>query len=302
MNTVERIENSFTDRFAADCARVSFGSNADDYSDKRVAGLIDYLVRNRHINPLFHPMITFQASSIHFDYIGLLENKTLLAGLNMYYLGMGEWAITTSAWGLLEFVKWVSRNQYFHVKVNIDGVPAICESYNKHVNLQGNKIDVREFDIKIIETPRHHQWFTFRLNTEMNTKNQLYTHTVGLVKSSQSFRYVDDIEFYIPHEWRGKAENIKQGSSDEVVCENNIGAYNAIVRVAHDWYCNNNHICNEQRRYILPQAQMTKYVITGTREAWDRVLKLRLAKNAQKEVRLIAENIADEIASDKVWV
>jgi hypothetical protein len=34
MNTVTRIENTFTDRFIADCARCIFGTTADDYSDE----------------------------------------------------------------------------------------------------------------------------------------------------------------------------------------------------------------------------------------------------------------------------
>lgn len=295
MNTVERIENSFTDRFAASCARVSFGSTTDDYSDERVAGLIDYLVRNRHINPLFHPMITVRLSQSQINLHQLVQNKSLMAGLNLYKKDK-MWIVTTSAWGLMELVRFMNRYKWLH------DMPAFSNSYNNYINSKDNLSCAHLFDVS---PPHHHQWFSFRFNTEMNTKNQLYTHTVGLAKSSQSFRYVDDVDFYIPKEWRGKAENVKQGSSDDIV-EEEPDCYPHNYKGQLDrckwWYQGNAQICNEQRRYILPQAQMTKYVITGTREAWERVLKLRLAKDAQKEVRLIAENIADEIASDKVWI
>jgi thymidylate synthase ThyX len=310
MNTVTRIKNEFTDRFAADCARISFGSTAEDYSEERVAGLIDYLVRNRHINPLFHPIITFRLAYAIVEGSRLLQNKSLLAGLNMYDDG-DSWVITTSAWGVMELV-----NKLLIADTELDGMPYFSDSYNERKSKNHNNHII----IQQAETPHHHQWFTFRFETEMNTKNQLYTHTVGLAKSSQSFRYVDDIKLFTPPDgFRGKAKNVKQGSSDEIVQENyaslpitvnhagvqathNIQlSYADIMDICDSWYAANNHICNEQRRYVLPQAQITKYAVTGTREAWDRVLKLRLAKDAQKEVRLIAENVADEIASDTVW-
>jgi thymidylate synthase (FAD) len=297
MNTVERIQNTFTDRFIADCARCSFGTTAEDYSDEQVAKLIDYLVRNRHVNPMFHPMVTVRVSVDTINKWTLLQQKNLLAGLNMCIDG-DSWLITTSAWGLMELT-----TKHMECITHLSDMPAFSDSYNEHHAKKWNDCVVTYTKA---DTPRHHQWFTFRFDTELATKAQLYTHTVGLAKSSQSFRYVDDIRFYVPPEWRGKAENVKQGSSDEVVqqvygdCPEN-GSYRDIIYDAERWYNNNNHICNEQRRYILPQAQMSRYVITGTREAWERVIRLRCDPHAQKEIRLLIEQVADLIASDKEW-
>lgn len=306
MNTVARIPNTFTDRFAADCARVSFGTTAKDYTDEQVKKLVNYLVRERHLNPLFHPMITIGLPYGSFNALDLLQRKELTAGLNIYDDGE-KLVITTSAWGLMELANYMGYRGY-HSKID-----AICQAYHAHHSKHDDPLGFTP-----AKTPRHHHWFTFEFETEMNTKAQLYTHTVGLVKSSQSFRYVgdkeSDIKFHIPNEWRGKAENVKQGSSDEAVREKHIWTgqrtaigdaesnYGDILTMCKEWYNANAHICNEQRRWMLPQAQMSKYVITGTMEAWERVIRLRCSPHAQKEVRLLIEQVADSIASDKEWV
>lgn len=292
MNTVTRIKNKFTDRFAADCARVSFGITADDYSEERVHKLVNHLVRKDHKNPLFHPMITIMVASQDLDLRCLLQEKCLLAGINMHELDKDYWAVTTSAYGLMEIARFMRINFYD------DRIKSICHAYKQ-------RHDTHDYDVYepiIIDTPHQHQWFSFEFETEMNTKNQIYTHNVGIAKSSESFRYVDNVRFYVPKKWRGKAENVKQGSSDVEVEENeNCIKFTDVLDKCDNWYFNNDLICNEQRRLALPQAQMTRFVMTGTREAWERTLKLRLAQDAQKEVRLIAEQIADEINGDTQW-
>jgi thymidylate synthase (FAD) len=249
---------------------------------------------------MFHPMITVQLPFGALDVYELVQNKTLMAGLNIYEQD-DTWLVTTSAWGLMELANHLGNKGYY------SKIDALCDSYNKYHN---KNTDIMGF--LPADTPQHHQWFTFRFDTELATKAQLYTHTVGLAKSSQSFRYVgdkeDDIRFYIPLEWRGKAENVKQGSSDEVVEEHYIAQetehlhYARLLHHIRSWHEVNPHIANEQRRYILPQAQMSIYVVTGTREAWERVIRLRCDPHAQKEIRLLFEQVADLIASDKEWM
>lgn len=67
-------------------------------------------------------------------------------------------------------------------------------------------------------TPFSHVMFTFRIKMPIFVARQWYKHQVGFTRNEVSRRYVDDnLEFYVPDRWRLRAENKKQGSSDEWV-------------------------------------------------------------------------------------
>lgn len=67
-------------------------------------------------------------------------------------------------------------------------------------------------------TPFGHCQATFRIKAPIFVARQLGKHQVGMVWNEVSRRYVDSPpEFYIPDQWRMKAENVKQGSSDELL-------------------------------------------------------------------------------------
>ena len=109
-------------------------------------------------------------------------------------------------------------------------------------------------------------------------------------------RYVDsDPEFYIPTVWRKRADNVKQGSSQEavevsynnwVICEGQLSTYKAMLHEG---------VCPEQARMILPQNTMTEWIWTGTLYAWARMCQLRLDKHTQQETRVVAKKINDEM-------
>lgn len=65
-------------------------------------------------------------------------------------------------------------------------------------------------------TPFGHTALSFRIKAPIFVARQLGKHQIGLVWNEVSRRYVDeDPEFYIPERWRLRAENVKQGSSEE---------------------------------------------------------------------------------------
>jgi len=67
-------------------------------------------------------------------------------------------------------------------------------------------------------SPFGHCSLQFRIKAPVFVARQLVKHQVGLVWNEVSRRYVDDEpEFYIPEKWRLRAENKKQGSSDETI-------------------------------------------------------------------------------------
>ena len=65
-------------------------------------------------------------------------------------------------------------------------------------------------------TPFAHTSVSLRMKAPLFVVRQLEKHQVGLVWNEVSRRYVDDEpEFFYPEKWRARADNIKQGSSQD---------------------------------------------------------------------------------------
>ncbi len=66
--------------------------------------------------------------------------------------------------------------------------------------------------------PFRHPTVTLRCKAPLFVARQLMKHQAGMSWSEESRRYITtEPEFYFPDKWRKKAENVKQGSSDEEV-------------------------------------------------------------------------------------
>lgn len=145
-------------------------------------------------------------------------------------------------------------------------------------------------------TPFAHPQLTFRIKAPLFVARQLGKHQVGLVWNEVSRRYVDsEPEFYLPPVWRKRAENVKQGSSDEAVADSDglrlrvnemygrmLGNYEGLLAQG---------VCPEQARMVLPQAMMTEWYWTGSLAAFARVVKLRLDPHSQMETQEVARGI-----------
>ena len=88
-------------------------------------------------------------------------------------------------------------------------------------------------------TPFAHTCITFHVKAPMFVARQLQKHQIGLVWNEVSRRYIkEDQKFYIPDEWRYQAENVKQGSSDESIKDDDLDykikmEYNDAVSYTH---------------------------------------------------------------------
>lgn len=179
-----------------------------------------------------------------------------------------------------------------------------CGCQNEHLTEQFEDCCVTstsERDQKLIKylakhdhfTPFTHCMITLRETVPIFVARQRYKHVVGFSYNEVSRRYVDDEpEFYVPDEWRKRAENKKQGSSDEPVemsykmreavrfyASEALTLYNELLRIG---------VAPEQARMVLPQSMMTSYYVTGSLAAYARAYKLRSDENAQKEIRDLA--------------
>jgi thymidylate synthase (FAD) len=145
-------------------------------------------------------------------------------------------------------------------------------------------------------TPFAHAFLSFRIKAPIFVARQLVKHQVGLAWNEVSRRYVNtEPEFWFPGIWRKRAENVKQGSSNEGVPFgpsqlNNIqGAVEATLMMYQMML--DNGVAPEQARMVLPQNTMTEWIWSGSLAAFARVCKLRLDPHAQAETKAVAEAI-----------
>ena len=150
-------------------------------------------------------------------------------------------------------------------------------------------------------TPFGHCSAQFRIYAPIFVARQLVKHQVGLVWNEVSRRYVSNSpEFWRASEWREVASDKKQGSSDQVIKENDTISYvyRETIRHCADTYnlMLEKGVCPEQARTILPQSLYTEWYWSGTLAAFARVCNLRMNKDSQKETKEIAELISNEMS------
>ncbi|MGL4675195.1 MAG: FAD-dependent thymidylate synthase [Wohlfahrtiimonas sp.] len=171
-------------------------------------------------------------------------------------------------------------------------------------------LELEEKDKKLISylakhehfTPFTHCMITMRETVPIFVARQRFKHTVGFSYNEKSRRYVDSTpEFYTPDTWRKKADNVKQGSSEEAVdeplrvrmttSETTSDVYKRYLEISMDLYKEliDNGTCAEQARMLLPQSMMTSYYVTGSLAAWARAYKLRIDSHSQKEIQMLAK-------------
>ena len=144
-------------------------------------------------------------------------------------------------------------------------------------------------------SPFGHASLQFRIKAPIFVARQLVKHQVGLVWNEVSRRYVDDEpEFYIPSEWRLKADDKKQGSSDETI-EYNLGSTLEFIKTTYQNMLKAN-IAPEMARMILPQNLYTEWYWSGSLYAFSRICNLRCASDAQYETRIVANLLNEECA------
>ncbi|WQZ00947.1 thymidylate synthase [Stenotrophomonas phage StenR_269] len=164
--------------------------------------------------------------------------------------------------------------------------------------------------------PFRHPQITLRCKAPIFLARQLGKHQVGLSWSEESRRYIDsEPEFFWPDKWRKRAENVKQGSSneevelddylsiggeklglekvkfvglgslrDEIANTHNksLRLYNNLLEVG---------VAPELARMILPQNMYVNWVWTGSLLSFFEMYKLRSEAHAQLEAQDFAAEI-----------
>jgi len=152
-------------------------------------------------------------------------------------------------------------------------------------------------------SPFRHVYFTFHIKAPIFVMRQWQKHQVGSSFNEISGRYVEyDYSIYSPDDFRAvPSDNIKQGSG-EILEDSSIASLYALAcEMSYSTYKEllDKGVCREQARMILPLALFTECYWTCSLQAVVHFLKLRLAHDAQSEIRYYAEAVKEVLDRDE---
>ena len=160
----------------------------------------------------------------------------------------------------------------------------------------------QEKDVKLInylakhnhKSPFNHAFATFHVKAPVFVARQLVKHEY-MPWNEISRRYVDyEPEFYVPDNWRLKAENIKQGSSRDTLKYSITSALQFVAQTYNNLLSVG--VAPEMARMVLPQNMMTEWYWSGSLFAFAKMCSLRLKEDTQEETRLVAQPINDSLS------
>ena len=174
-------------------------------------------------------------------------------------------------------------------------------SYNKESAEFGEK------DAKLINflgkhghtSPFRHPQLQFRIECPIFVERQLFTHQIGWARNSISGRYVDFSDSYwLPEKLRFQSKDSKQGSAGDIPEDKNeyfLSKMRSVIEQAQKVYNEMSEfgIAKEQCRIHLPLALETKFIWTGSLQAFVHLCSLRLKKDAQQETRELVATMLD---------
>jgi thymidylate synthase (FAD) len=143
-------------------------------------------------------------------------------------------------------------------------------------------------------SPFRHPQLQFRIECPIFVERQAFKHQVGLTANSISGRYVDFSDSYsLPQKLRLQSNDSKQGSEGFLNEEQNSELCKQIENLVDQ--CSELYaklcdagVAKEQSRVILPLCLNTQFVWTGSLAAFIHFWNLRLKKDAQQEIRELA--------------
>jgi len=145
-------------------------------------------------------------------------------------------------------------------------------------------------------TPFEHCTLSVKVTCPLYIRSQIHRHRT-FSYNEISRRYTsENLEFYIPENFRKQHDKSKQCSDGDFDlrenkrikkeverCQNNaLDVYNTLIGLG---------VARELARGVLPQSLMTEFWMTGNLRNWIHFLGLRIDSHAQKEVQDVAQPI-----------
>lgn len=157
---------------------------------------------------------------------------------------------------------------------------------------------------KFRNTPLHaapfgHCFMSFTVEAPVFVARQLFKHEY-LRASEVSRRYINgEPEYYMPENWSGIAENVKQGAGSALDGDGQTYAdhvYNVAIEKSQDAYSELlRFVAPEEARMVLPLCHMTRWRWSGSLDAFMNMCKMRLDSHAQSATREVAGQIGEYI-------
>lgn len=148
-------------------------------------------------------------------------------------------------------------------------------------------------------SPFNHCFASFVVEAPLYVARQLVKHSY-LPWNEMSGRYIELNKMFIPSSFRSKVRDKKQGSGP-VICDEEHYALKALfTKQNNDAYqaykdAIAHGLCEEQARGLLPLNTMTTWWWSGSLGAFAKMCRLRLSPDAQKESRLVAQQISTKM-------
>lgn len=290
------------DDLVATAARASFNRRADQYTEEQNKGLLRFLVRPAipHWAPYAHVRITLDMPHWSIIYKKLTHlDKT---GMKEIRKADGIVTVSHSLWGWYNLIR--SRKIHFNT---VDSVidHLIDEAPNCAEVLDLEKYRATDLAVKDRVTVERSGWhyetdfITLRVEMPITIARQFMKCVAGYAYSEASGRYITYSKIYMPTELHGQPDNKKQGSGKVLGFVRNmlakavIKASYAVSKLAYNLLHHVLGVAAEEARCVMPLYTGTVLVVTAARDDWDRFLHLRLANDAQTDVRVIAR-LAEE--------
>lgn len=198
-------------------------------------------------------------------------------------------------------IELVASTQLHGDKYIADQMPALAARVS-HAS-SGKTGEDRDKDIKLMHylsrhqhmTPFEHQSVTFKVVLPLFVAREWMRHRTQSY-NEVSMRYSSDPvgKFYFPEKWRKQAKQNRQSSVDGVI---NQKECTQILKCAYDHALDSyklllkNGVCREQARAVVPVGNYTQFYATANLRNWHAFYRLRIASDAQWEIRQYAECI-----------
>ena len=139
-------------------------------------------------------------------------------------------------------------------------------------------------------SPFGHAFASFHVKAPIFVARQLVKHKF-LRWNEISRRYVDDEpEFYMPNQWRGRADDKKQGSAGVIEGIDSTVVESLVKCAKHDYnYLLAKGVSPEQARMVLPQSTITEWYWSGSLDAFADMCNLRCKEDTQLETSQVAK-------------
>lgn len=142
-------------------------------------------------------------------------------------------------------------------------------------------------------SPFEHNQLSFRIKAPLFVIRQWMRHRMNSYNEI-SYRYVKaPTEFYIPNYWRFQDKNNRQVSTGAFASPELLEAYKNSLEVSFKTYETllEQGVCREQARGVLPLCTYSEFIFTCNLHSLMHFLKLRLGKDAQKEIQAYAKGL-----------